>query len=50
VIENRFGGFNAAVREAGLRPVGRARWTQDAIVAAIRDWTDQYGQPPAKKD
>lgn len=27
-----------------------AHWTREAIIAAIREWTDWYGRPPAKKD
>jgi hypothetical protein len=37
-----------AVREAGLAPAPRARWTREAIVAAIREWTAWYGWPPER--
>jgi Homing endonuclease associated repeat len=48
-VARRFGSWNAGLRAAGLTPV-RRRWEGDDIVAALRDWTAENGQPPLSGD
>lgn len=47
-------GPNAYVRcqPCGAKHSGAERkvWTREAIVAAIREWVDTYGEPPAAND
>lgn len=56
MVRTRFGSFNAAIREAGLRP--RRAPTRprpnlagpEAITAAIVEWTRRYGDVPSMAD
>jgi hypothetical protein len=51
----RFGTWTEALCAAGLAPPprckGQARdWTRDGIVRAMREWADEYGDPPGSLD
>ena len=52
-VRNHFGSFGAAIEAAGLhpRPGGAdVRWTDEAILEALRDVAYEQGSPPRPED
>jgi hypothetical protein len=50
---NAFGGWNAALRRAGLKPVPRSPrqpWTDGEIISALRRWARRHGRSPIHID
>jgi Homing endonuclease associated repeat len=48
VVRRLFGNWSAAIRAAGLSPrKGRVRWTDEAILDVLRQWTQEHGPPRA---
>ena len=51
VVSRRFGGWNAALRQAGLEPrFVRRRWTDEDILDGLRRWEADHGRPPRSMD
>lgn len=48
-VYKRFGSWLAALEAAGL-PTTIMRWTDTLIIAAMRDWAREHGQPPTAND
>lgn len=44
-----FGSFAAALEAAGFQPRGR-RWSPEHVVAALKQWSREHGQPPTCSD
>lgn len=52
-VVEKFGSWNAAIEAAGFGardPWCPTTWTQELVVARIREWVDLYGQPPRATD
>jgi hypothetical protein len=51
IVSARFGGWNVALRQAGLEPrFVRRRWTDEDILDGLRRWEVDHGRPPRSMD
>lgn len=48
-VRNMFGGWSAALSEAGLKP-RRYLWDRDKVKQAIYEWTYRNGRPPKARE